>query len=226
MLSLSLLAKGSLCAQSLCVYIVPWQIEHALGALALVCHSANDDMLSDNVWVCGGGGAAVGGRLVALNIWSMHAENWYLAKNTQTQWSNDDNASFGFQIENEGTWQCYSCARPFVSPYRMLVPPPTTLSHSVTSKCLANYDICHFLCGAWSAVPPTPHLDWNTFWHNVIEGLGEGGWYCNNIGNFIANSLIWQSFRQGDNPYGNCFLLYPAPIKNACTVGRVRRWWW
>lgn len=145
---------------------------------------------------------------------------------TQTQWSNDDNASFGFQIENEGTWQCYSCARPFVSPYRMLVPPPTTLSHSVTSKCLANYDICHFLCGAWSAVRPTPHLDWNTFWHNVTEGLGEGGWYCNNIGNFIANSLIWQSFRQGDNPYGNCFLLYPAPIKNACTVGRVCRWGW
>lgn len=41
-------------------------------------------MLSDNVWVCGGGGAAVGGRLVALTIWSMHAENWYLAKNTHT----------------------------------------------------------------------------------------------------------------------------------------------
>lgn len=49
---------------------------------------------------------------------------------------------------------CWYLPQPLVAP---------TLSYSVTSKCLANYDICHFLCEAWSAVPdmapPTPHLD-------------------------------------------------------------------
>lgn len=128
-----------------------------------------------------------------------------------TQQSNDDNASFGFQIENEGTWQCYSCARPFVSPYRMLVHPrlaPTQATKLPQPQRLRSaLLIMTFVtfCGAAGSAsdPINPLLHYLYWTHFGIMSAGT----AMILAILSRNLLIWQSFRQGDNSYGNCFLL-------------------